>query len=118
MTNEEFVSHQATLGLNNRQLAERIGADEGSVSKWRKNAAIPEYIAGYIELLVAVHLKQLQLALTLGETLALSAKAEKAGMSVADYLVSLIRADVSEQRRTYAPAALSSSRLNEPPPES
>lgn len=117
MTNETFIQHQETLGLNNRQLAEKLGANEGSVSKWRKDMPIPDYIAGYLELLVTVYQNAIPLTLTLGQILHLSKRAEAARLSFADYIIRLIRADlaapVTDYSRLSSPA---SSRLNDDEP--
>lgn len=96
MTNAIFIKHQETLGLTNRQLAEKIGADEGSISQWRKSRKIPDYIAGYLDLLVAVHINKITLPLSLGEVSALSKKADEAGCSIPDYIMRLILADIGE----------------------
>lgn len=96
MTAARFSSQQLTLGLTNRQLADKLNCDEGSVSKWkRRQTTIPEYIAGYLDLLVYVHQNEVEVTFTLGELMALSARAHSLGLSVNEYLVDLVRADIA-----------------------
>lgn len=118
MTNEEFIHRQDTLRLNNRQLADKLGANEGSVSRWRKDMPIPDYIAGYLDLLVAVYQNNIELTLSLGEILSASNRAQSAGLSFAEYVLKLIRNDlVKSTSADYRNIpATASSRLNEDPP--
>ena len=95
MTTDEFAAKQASLGLTNRQLAEKLNCDEGSLSRWKRGiTAIPDYIAGYLDLLVYVHQNAIELTFTLGELSALSARANQLGMTVNQYLVYLVRKDI------------------------
>lgn len=96
MTADEFTARQSTLGLTNRQLSEKLNCDEGSVSKWKRGqTSIPDYIAGYLDLLVYVHQNAVQVTFTLGELIALSDRAQKRGMTVNAYLADLVRQDIA-----------------------
>lgn len=95
MTTDQFAARQIILGLTNRQLAEKLNCDEGSLSRWKRGiTAIPDYIAGYLDLLVYVHQNAIELTFTLGELSALSARANQLGMTVNQYLVYLVRQDI------------------------
>src|SRR5689334_1181071 len=97
MTNKTFVQHQTTLGLNNRQLADRLRANEGSVSRWRKDMPIPDYIAGFMEALVEIHQVNADLLLTLGEVVRASRLAHKAGLQFSEYIAGLVRKDIADE---------------------
>lgn len=95
MTTDQFAAQQVILGLTNRQLAEKLNCDEGSLSRWKRGiTVIPDYIAGYLDLLVYVHQNAIELTFTLGELSALSARANQLGMTVNQYLVYLVRQDI------------------------
>lgn len=120
MTADEFSARQSTLGLTNRLLADKLNCDEGSVSKWKRGqTTIPEYIAGYLDLLVYVHQNALQVTFTLGELIALSDRAQKRGMTVNAYLVDLVRQDITAPHTTpisYLADTTASLRVAEEPP--
>jgi hypothetical protein len=122
MTADEFTARQSTLGLTNRLLADKLNCDEGSVSKWKRGqTTIPEYIAGYLDLLVYVHQNALQVTFTLGELIALSDRAQKRGMTVNAYLVDLVRQDISTAHSTfisYLPDTTASLKVAQDPPHS
>ena len=105
MTTAQFTAKQEILGLTNRQLAEKLNCDEGSLSRWKRGlTAIPEYIAGYLDLLVYVHQNAIELTFTIAELGAMSQRASHLGMTVNQYLVYLVRQDIKSTSYTAAAA--------------
>ena len=115
----EFDTAQRLLGLNNTSLAEALGTDDGSISRWKKGKApIPSYIEVSIRLLESRMLTETIIPLSLHEITTLYRKIEISGKSISQYLADLMRADINATpKTTYTPAEIASSRLNEEPPQ-
>jgi len=117
----EFNAAQLLLGLNNTELANALGTDDGSLSRWKKGKArIPTYIEVSLRLLEAKILTETIVPLCIQEITALYKKIQSYGKSISQYLADLMREDIKRQDKpvrkiTYTPAEIASSRLNEPP---
>jgi len=121
MTPIEFDAAQRLLGLNNTELAEALGTDDGSISRWKKGkASIPSYIEVSLRLLESRTLTETLVPLSLEEISALYRKIQASGKTIGKYLADLMRKDLTTPERipakiSYTPAEIASSRLNEPP---
>lgn len=123
MTPTEFDAAQRLLGLNNTELAEALGTDDGSISRWKKGkAAIPSYIEVSLRLLESRTLTETLVPLSLEEISALYRKIQASGKTIGKYLADLMRKDLTTPERapakiSYPASQIASSRLNEPTPE-
>lgn len=92
MTAPEFLSKQAILGHNNRQLAAALGVPETSISNWSNGKReVPDYIAKHLELLAGDAIVHITFPISLTELFALSRLAEARKITVEALLVDLIR---------------------------
>lgn len=93
MNSQEFITAQSTLGLNGAELAEKLGVDPASISRWRAGQKIPDYIAKLMEKLsqeVVVHVP-LQLLLDFSHA------AEQQGLSFNALLLKALKREAAEE---------------------
>jgi transcriptional regulator with XRE-family HTH domain len=104
MTNDTFRRIQTALGLSGRELAEKLGVKPPSVSRWREDTEIPDYIANLMQFLEAEATGKMQIPLSLSEMIGLSRAAEHRGLTVEALLLQIIRG-VIRQPTSYTAAA-------------
>lgn len=100
MTNQEFATIQTALGLNNVQLAEKLGVHPSAVSKWRVNREVPEYIATSLEQLM----QSIEITLPLNVIIALSNVATTRGISFARLITESLRTAAQGPQSPQAPS--------------
>lgn len=105
MTNAEFQAAQSKLGLNNKALAAKLRCDQGSITKWRGETKVPPYIVALLECLLVNQARELAIPLTFDDLIALARKAERAGRPVDEYILTLIRSDISKGAKPKAAPA-------------
>lgn len=91
MTNSEFRRIQESLGLSGRDLAQKLGVTPSSVSHWREEREIPDYIARLMTYLQDEQIRELKIPLSIEEIIALSKAAEQRGLTVEALLLQIIR---------------------------
>lgn len=91
MTNSDFRRIQESLGLSGRDLAQKLGVTPSSVSHWREEREIPDYIARLMTYLQDEQIRELKIPLSIEEIIALSKAAEAKGITVEALLLDVIR---------------------------
>lgn len=104
MTNSEFREIQEKLGLSGRDLAQNLGVTPSSVSQWRDDREVPEYIARLMRFLLDAQTRHLKIPLSIEEIIALSKAAETRGVTVETLLINVIRG-IIKQPVSYTAAA-------------
>jgi transcriptional regulator with XRE-family HTH domain len=105
MTNSEFRRIQdQVLQLKGRDLAEKLGVATSSISHWREERDVPEYIARLMTFLEAEKNGTIQIPLTIPEMIKLSRAAEARGITVEALLINVIRG-IIKQPTSYTAAA-------------
>jgi hypothetical protein len=89
MNSGQFKSFQESLGLNNRELAEKLMRDPAAISRWRSGEReIPQYISKLMEGLM----NEMTVAIPLDVLFSLSSVAAKRNTSVRALIVHAIKA--------------------------
>lgn len=91
MTNSDFRRIQESLGLSGRDLAQKLGVTPSSVSHWREEREIPDYIARLMTYLQDEQIRELKIPLSIEEIIALSKAAEAKSITVEALLLDVIR---------------------------
>jgi transcriptional regulator with XRE-family HTH domain len=91
MKNSDFCQIQQELGLSGRELAKKLGVTPSSVSQWRVDREVPDYIARLMDFLRDEQIRKVKIPLTIEEIIALSKAAEERGMTVEALLIDVIR---------------------------
>lgn len=106
MTNSEFRRIQdQVLQLKGRDLAEKLGVATSSISHWREERDVPEYIARLMTFLEAEKNGNIQIPLTIPEMIKLSRAAEARGVTVEALLIDVIRGIIKQPVSYQADAA-------------
>ena len=104
MTNEEFRDFQDNkLKMSGRELAKALCVTPSSISHWRDDRPIPDYIIQLLTYIRAEQTSQLRLPLSMQEILGLSRAADRRGITVEALLLELIRGMVAPAEASTTP---------------
>lgn len=88
MTNKDFINFQTALGLSGKELADKLGVTPSSISGWRGDRPVPDYIAKAMEAL----LQEIEIHLPLNVLVQLSRAADARGIPLDQFITQAIRA--------------------------
>jgi len=95
MTNEQFRDFQDNkLEMSGRELAKALCVTPSSISHWRDDRPIPDYIVQLLTYIRAEKTSQMRLPLSMQEIIGLSRAADRRGITVEALLLELIRSMV------------------------
>lgn len=95
MTNEQFRDFQDNkLEMSGRELAKALCVTPSSISHWRDDRPIPDYIVQLLTYIRAEKTSQMRLPLSMQEIIGLSRAAGRRGITVEALLLELIRSMV------------------------
>lgn len=104
MTNEQFRDFQDNkLEMSGRELAKALCVTPSSISHWRDDRPIPDYIVQLLTYIRAEKTSQMRLPLSMQEIIGLSRAADRRGITVESLLLELIRSMVESPAEGTAP---------------